>query len=383
MQIPEPAVGETTEVLRQLVRIDSCNPPGREEPAAAFLAALMEEAGLEVTTTPFAPGRANVLGCWRGTGSGPALLLNGHLDTVPAEASQWRHDPHAAVIEDGILHGRGSVDMKGGVAAMVMACVALARSGVRLGGDVLFAGTAGEEVDCIGARQLLTADFGPVAALVVGEPTGLDVVRAHKGAIWLEITITGKAAHGSMPDEGCNAILAMHRIIERLLSFEPVCDPHELLGPPTLNLGTVAGGVKTNVVADRCVLTIDVRTVPGQDHRDVIEELNSLCTSVDEPGVGVATRVLTDRSAVETADDHPLIQTALRVAGDVLERPSFARGVSYFSDASVLAPGLGVPTLIFGPGDERLCHQVDEQTEVSAVARATRFYLELAQAFFP
>jgi succinyl-diaminopimelate desuccinylase len=385
MESAQPAISleEVTTLLQNLVRIDSCNPPGHEEPAAEFLAGVMEREGLDVTRMHIAPGRMNVLGRWRGTGAAPALLLNGHLDTVLVDKKQWQHDPHGGVIEDGILYGRGAVDMKGGVAAMVMACVALARAGVRLAGDVLFAGTAGEEVDCIGAQHLLTHDLGPVAGLVVGEPTQLRVAPAHKGALWLEIAASGKAAHGSMPEQGYNAIQAMHRIIEQLLRHEPVYTPHPLLDRPTINLGTIQGGSKVNIVADRCLLGVDLRSVPGQDHATLTRDVQQIVDTLkrDDPALQADVQVLIDRPPVTTAAEELLIQTALRVGEEIFGHAQTPKGMSYFTDASVLTPGLGVPTLILGPGDERLAHQVDERTELRSVLSAARFYVALAQAF--
>ena len=375
---------ELTSLLQRLVQVDSCNPPGREDSAAELLAGVMEQAGLDVTLIRFAPGRANVVGRWQGEGNAPALVFNGHLDTVPVNKDQWQHDPHAGTIEGDILYGRGTVDMKGGVAALVMACVALARTNVRLAGDVIFAGTAGEEVDCIGAQQLLTQDLGPIAGLVVGEPTSLEVVPAHKGALWLEITTHGKAAHGSMPEQGYNAILAMHRLLGRLLAYRHTYRAHPLLGPPTLSVGTIQGGVKTNVVADRCMLQVDMRTVPGQDHEVLVRDVEAVIEAEqrEDTGFQATVRVEADRPPVETSTDDFLIQSALQVGQAVIGRSLTPRGMNYFSDASVLAPGLGVPTLIFGPGDERLCHQVDERTELSSVQLAAQFYVALAQEFF-
>ena len=382
---PAIPTAELADLLRGLIRIDSCNPPGREAPVAELLGQHLLAAGLEVELDRFAEGRANVVARWRGTGDAPALLFNGHLDTVPVQHEQWRHDPHAATVEGDCLHGRGTVDMKGGVAALAMACMVLARADVRLDRDLIFAGTAGEEVDCCGsvrlAGRLATRDLGPVGALVVGEPTSLQVVTAHKGALWLEITTTGKAAHGSMPEQGRNAILAMYRVIESLRAYRPDHRPHPLLGPPTLNLGTIRGGAKVNIVADLCVLSADLRTLPGQDHRTLLHEVRALSAAAvaGEPGVKVQVRVLTDRAPINTPLADPLVGTALGVAGAVLGGSPAPRGVSYFSDASVLTPALGVPTLIFGPGDERLAHQVDEYTTLSSVVAAARFYTALAQ----
>lgn len=374
---------EPTDLLQKLVQIDTSNPPGHEEPAAELLAELMRAAGLRVTLMRFAPGRANVVGRWHGTGDRPALLFNGHLDTVPANKTDWQYDPCGAVVEDGILHGRGAVDMKGGVAAMVTACVALARANLRLAGDVIFAGTAGEEVDCAGSRHLLTEDLGPISGLVIGEPTRLEVVPAHKGALWLEITVTGKAAHGSMPEQGYNAVWAMYRLIERLLAYQPAYRAHRLLSPPTVNLGTIQGGIKTNVVPDQCVLTADLRTIVGQDHSTVIQDVQGIIDTLrrQDPAFRATLRVVNDCPPVDTSTEEPLIQIALRVGREVFDRSLSPKGMSYFTDASVLAPRLRVPTLIIGPGDERLAHQANERTELSAVRMAARFYMTLAQSF--
>lgn len=374
---------EVTDLLQKLVRINTSNPPGQEEPAAQLLADFMEGAGFEVGLQRFAPGRANLIARWRGTGQRPALMLNGHLDTVLATEGDWKYPPHSATIDGGTLYGRGALDMKGGVTAMVMGCVALARAGVKLAGDVVFAGTAGEEVDCRGARELVNEDLGAIGGLVVGEPTRLEVVSAHRGALWLEITTTGKAAHGSMPDQGYNAILAMHRVIDCLLGYRSNCVPHPLLAPPTMNLGTIEGGVKTNIVADRCTLTVDLRTVPGQEHASVVQDIQGIVDSLgkDDPAFRASVRVANDRPAVETPTEDRLIQDALDVGGELFHHSLTPIGKGYYTDASVLTPGLDVPTLIFGPGDERLAHQVNERIELKDVHLAARFYMKLARKF--
>jgi succinyl-diaminopimelate desuccinylase len=258
--------GEVTNMLARLVRIDTSNPPGEERPAAEFLADVCAQAGLQVTLDAFAPQRANVLARYPGRGSRPALLFSGHLDTVPA-GPDWGDAAHSAAVCDGVLHGRGSVDMKGGVTALVAACIAASRARLELSGDLLFAGTAGEEVDAAGARRLLTQRMPPVGEIVVAEPTRLDIAPAHKGALWLEILSRGVAAHGAMPEQGRNAILTMHRIIQAFGKYRTGMTPHPLLGPPTMNIGTISGGVKPNIVPDRCILTLDIRTLPGRTMR--------------------------------------------------------------------------------------------------------------------
>jgi succinyl-diaminopimelate desuccinylase len=364
--------GEITDLLQRLIRTDSSNPPAQEEPVAQILAEVLSAAGLDVTLDRFQTGRANIVARWPGTGRKPALMLSGHLDTVPAGRAEWRHPSHGAVIEDGVLYGRGAVDMKGALAAMSAALLGFARAGAPLAGDLVFAGTAGEEVDSAGARRLLTQDMGPVGELIVGEPTRLAVAPAHKGALWLEIETFGKAAHGSMPEQGRNAILAMTEVIHRLGGFRSDVAAHPLLGRPTLSIGTISGGIQPNVVPDHCAIRIDIRTLPLESHQAITGKLGELLGDV-------SIRILNSMEAVETPPDAPLIQSALELAGGRHGGGTKLRGMTYYSDASVLAGGLRVPALICGPGDERLAHQVDEHIVLQDVFAASRFYFDLAK----
>ena len=361
---------EIVDLLRDLIRIDSSNPPGLEEPVAQLLADFLAGSGLEVTIDRFEAGRANLVARWCGNGRKSALLFSGHLDTVPASPVAWTHPPHSAAMEDGVVYGRGAVDMKGAVAAMAGACLGLARARMELAGDVIFAGSAGEEVDCAGARRLVSQGIGPVGELVVGEATRLDVAPAHKGALWIEIETAGKAAHGSMPNQGSNAILFMRDVINRLDGFRADVPAHPLLGPATVSIGTIRGGTKPNIVPEACTLTVDLRTLPGESHADILEQLRSRLG-------GVAIRTLNSMPAVETPVNAPLIESALEITRN-LRNPNL-RGMTYFSDASVLAGALGVPTLIFGPGDERLAHQANEHIAVDEMIIAAQVYFELAQ----
>lgn len=262
--------------------------------------------------------------------------------------------------------------MKGAVAAMAMVCLALARSGRRLAGDVIFAATAGEEVDSAGARRLLAQGLPPIRSIIVGEPTRLHVATAHKGALWLQIETHGKAAHGSMPEQGQNAIMAMQKVIAELSVFQPVSSPHPSLGSGSQNIGTIQGGVKPNIVPDRCTLTVDIRTLPGESHESIVELLKKRLHPA-------SVRVLNSMTAVDTPVEYPFIQSALRLAQHLHGEPSSPRGMSYYTDASVLYPALQCPVLIFGPGDERLAHQANETVDLNEVLAAAAFYFDLVQ----
>ena len=372
---------ETIEFLADLVRRNSCNPPGNEAPVVKAIAQRMQELGISASIVPLEENRANVVGTLEGRGDKPALLFNGHLDTVPPGELPWEHDPYGAEVLDGHLYGRGAADMKSGVAAMVMAAGAIAKSGIELGGDLIVAGTADEEVDSLGARSFLeSGGLEGVGSIVIGEPSDLRIFSAHKGALWLEVTTRGRTAHGSMPDLGVNAIMHMHAFLNRLVNYRFSYQESPLLSPPTLCVGTIVGGVKTNVVPDRCVVTIDIRTVPGQEHSKIIDDMLAIAADLKDemPSLRLEIEVINDRAPVETSTEAAIVQAAVLVMREVFGQVSEVGGVNYYTDASVLASSTGIPTIIFGPGEARLCHQADEFVELEKLIAATKFYAALA-----
>ena len=370
-----------TDVLASLVRFNSANPPGNEAPVAQYLMDILAGIGLEAQVVPLVKGRANVIARLPGRRAAPALMFCGHLDTVGLGQIDWQHDPFGAEIVNGRLYGRGASDMKGGLAAVVAAIDALSHAGMKLGGDVIVAGTAGEEVDFLGARQLLASGaLNGVGALVVPEPTSLRLVTAHRGLTWLRLTTQGKAAHGSMPELGVNAILHMYALIERLQHHRFTHKPHPLLRSSTVNIGTLSGGTATNIVPKRCQATVDIRTVPGQSTKDVLKEIQELIAGLERevPNFYARVEVIKDTSAVVTDPGAPLVRAAQRATQAVLGQKLVPKGVSYTTDASVLTPPTGIPTIIFGPGETAMAHQLDEYVVIDKVVQAARFYAVLA-----
>ena len=372
---------KVVDILATLIRLNSVNPPGNEAPVARYIADMLAGIGLEARVVPLAESRANVVARLPGRGVAPALMFCGHLDTVhPGEVS-WRHDPFGAETINGRLYGRGASDMKGGLAAMIAAVTALGHACPRLGGDVIVAGTADEEVNALGARHLLASgELEGVGALVVPEPTGLALFTAHRGLAWLKLTTQGKAAHGSMPELGVNAILHMYALLERLLRHRFTYQPHPLLRPPTVNVGTLYGGTTTNIVPELCQATVDIRIVPGQSAEGIVKEVQRLIAGLERevPNFHAQVDVVKRKSAVATDPGTPLIRAAQQVAQTILGQTLEPQGASYATDASVLTPPTGVPTLIFGPGEVAMAHQQDEYVEIDKVVQAARFYAALA-----
>lgn len=375
----------TVDFLRRLIRTESYNPPGREQPMAELVAEQAAAWGLVAELVPLVEGRSNVLASLPGEADGPTLLFCAHLDTVPPGELAWERDPLGADLEDGRLHGRGAVDMKAGLAAMLAAMRDLAAEGIaaHLDGRVRLVGVVGEEVDCFGARRFLASGgMRGVRCLVVGEPTNLDLGLAHRGALWLELTARGKTAHGSMPHLGLNAIDHLADWLRAIRGLRFDYAPHPLLAPPTMNVGTIRGGVKTNVVPDRCQATLDLRTLPGQRHAELIDAILALAHEQQEanPALRLEVGVANDLPPVETPADDPTVGSFRAVAAGQLGAEPKVRGMPYYTDASVLQPPTGVPTIMFGPGDDRLAHQPNEWVALDQVARAAACYAAFARA---
>ncbi len=368
---------EAVKFCQELVRIKSVNPPGDELQAAEYVASVLKGVGLEVELIRHSAARSSVLARLKGSGKKPGLLYNGHLDTVPVGLEKWTHDPFEGVVSEGKVWGRGSADMKGGLAALLVLSKALAEAQLPLQGDLIIAATAGEEVDSLGAMTMAArSDLGPVQAVVIPEPSYNDVFIAEKGALWLELTTQGKTAHGSMPEMGRNAIMMMVTLINELGRMSFPYKEHPLLGGFSQSINTIAGGVKTNVVPDQCAVTVDMRTVPGQDHRAILKQVEGLIEGLSKraPDFKASARVTNDRPPVESSPDEPVVQAFADVVAEVAGERPIPKGVRYYTDAVAFVPALKAPMIICGPGDAKLAHQPDEHVEISKLLQASQIY---------
>lgn len=393
--------------LQSLIQVDTCNPPGNEHRLSLLLQEFLMEAGLDSNISSISSiagieqGRSNLEAVFPG-GGGRKLMLCGHLDTVsPWTAEAGNYPPHGAVIENGKMYGRGTSDMKSGLAAMLLAAVSLHQDGIRLGGDLIFLATAGEEVDSCGARQYAEQhSLSELDALVIAEPTGSRVAVGHKGALWLRISLFGRSAHGSMPQLGLNAVEGMMEVIALLHRHALEWQAHDpVLGPSSLSVNKIAGGVQTNVIPDRCTIDVDIRTVPPLLHEELLSEITAKLEEIQKLNSGYRYQVeeLLDRSVVYTDPGEELIRVALELAGrtdgaggqagaeevqgEAAANATAVRGVSYYTDASVLHDHGRLPVLIYGPGDPGLAHQPDEWVDIEAYLDSIEFYRKLAVSY--
>ncbi|MEH3148583.1 MAG: M20 family metallopeptidase [Methylobacterium frigidaeris] len=360
-----------------LVRFDTISPPGSEGACAAYLAGRLRPAGFAVAEYAFAPGRTSLVARLPGRDAALApLAFTGHLDTVPLGLAPWSFDP-CGEIRDGRLHGRGASDMKGGVAAFVAAALELAAGTPAPMRGVTLVLTAGEETGCLGARDLARRGaLGEASGLVVAEPTANRLAVAHKGALHLRARTRGATAHGSMPELGDNAVLKATRAVEALRRFRFAVPPHPLLGAPTLAVTSLHGGEAVNVIPDDCVLTLDIRTLPGQDHPAVLAALREQMgpdVVVDPP--------LADLPGVGTGPSDPFVAAARDALREVVGEPGEAIGMPYFTDGSVLQGAFACPTVILGPGEPGQAHQTDEWCATGAIEAAHGIYRSLLRSW--
>lgn len=372
--------------LQKLIKIKSVNPPGNELGVAKAIVEHAAKAGLQTEIKALSRNRANVI--VRLKGNGPkhrSLLFSGHLDTVPVGETEWKHSPFSGSLINGKIFGRGSCDMKSGVAALIEAMITLKEARTSLNHDVIFVGTAGEEVDCIGASMMIDDEaLKNAGAMVIAEPSNGKVFTAHKGALWIEIKLFGKTAHGSMPHEGINAIVHMSELIERLKHFSFSYEKeHKLLGKPTLTISTVNGGIKTNVVPDQCKVTIDIRTIPEIKHGNIITDIKGILKDLEMKidHFKAELKIINDLPALENERDNDFVSLALELNKELNKIEAEEKGANYYTDASVFFPALKIPTIIYGPGDEKLAHQPDEYVEVKKYIRAIQYYAEIAKRF--
>jgi succinyl-diaminopimelate desuccinylase len=363
------------DLTRELLRHDTINPPGDEQACARHLARLLEAAGFAVAAHEFAERRTSLVARLGGVPGAPPLCFTGHLDVVPLGARPWTHEPFAAEIAGGRLYGRGSSDMKSGVAAFVVAAVRLARALARSPG-VLLVITAGEETFCDGARHLATVPgaLGRAGAVVVAEPTGNYPCVGHKGALWLRARAGGVTAHGSMPERGVNAIYKAARAALALERFRFDAEPHPVLGAPTLNVGTFHGGLNVNSVPDAAEVGVDIRTVPGQKHDALLARVAA------HVGGDVAIESVADAEGVWTAPDHPWIREVYDVVTPIIGERPVPRAAPYFTDASALTPFYdGAPTVILGPGEMAQAHQTDEYCLIERIEQAVEIFTDITR----
>lgn len=370
--------------LAELVRLNTVNPAygdgGTEANALPFLRQFFAARGIETIEQEVFPGRSNLLARLPGRTS-RRIVLEAHIDTVSIKGMTI--PPFEPAVRNGRMYGRGSVDDKAGLAAMLHAVASLREDGLVPNCEVLLAAVVDEEFTYRGVVKL--CEGLSAAAAIVAEPTEMRLVVASKGVLRFRVHVRGKAAHSAKPHLGCNAINHMARLVlafeEEHRSLSKIA--HPLLGSPTLNVGVIQGGVQVNFVPDHCAIEVDRRLLPGEGAAAVIEgyrqRLASLAQEIPDFTAEIEEPLLLVDEALDTPLDAPVVATAQGVMRSLGGNPEVC-GVPFGSDASKLSRA-GIPTLLFGPGSIDQAHSVDEYVELKQVAEAAAFYREFLLQF--
>lgn len=374
-------IDELIELTSTLVATDSVNPslvPGGagEERIASVVADWAREAGLETQVLVGTASRPSVIARARGTGGGRTLLLCGHLDTVGVEGMA---SPHTPRLDGDRLHGRGAYDMKAGLAAAMLACREAAA--LDLAGDVVLAAVADEEHASIGVQEALRCIRADAA--IVTEPTELGVAVAHKGFIWSQIKVGGRAAHGSRPHLGVDAIVKAGPILTAIGRLdETLCQcSHPLLGPGSIHASLIEGGMEMSSYPASCTVGVERRTLPGETASQVQAELRSMidgCKALD-PDLVVEARTLLVREPFEIDEDAEIVTLLRSAAAQVLGTPAEIVGASYWADAAMIADS-GIPTVMLGPGGAG-AHAAEEWVSLSDTEAVARSLIAFAARF--
>ena len=361
------------QLTRDLLHFNTINPPGMERDCARHLGKLLESAGFDVKYHEFAEARTSVVAIIGGRHERPPICFTGHIDIVPLGTAAWSKDPFAGETNGDQLFGRGSTDMKSGIAAFVVAAIKLAPFLKNSPGIVLVL-TASEEVGCEGAKYLAEAKLlDRAGAIVVAEPTANYPYIGHKGLMWVEIETKGKTAHGSMPEQGENAILKMNKVIDKLEHFDwkHQCgvDCHHVMGRPTMNIATIHGGLNTNSVPDSARLTVDVRTVPGIDHVHLCHSIQTLIGDVGK------VRKIVDTPTLYSEPDE-WIESVYATATPFIDGAPTPKTIMFSTDGADLKRGYGgaAPTVIIGPGQPEMAHQTDEWCSVNRIDQSVEIF---------
>ena len=374
--VDEAAVVDLT---RRLVAIDTRNPPGNERDAIGVCREALEPFGARFTEVEPQPGRASLIAevgaC---DGSRPTLIVNGHLDVVPIDPGEWTHDPFGGELEDGRLYGRGTSDMKGGIAAAVEALSTLRRAGTEPVCDVVFHLVADEERGGKVGTAVL-ADEGRIRgdACLVPEPTSMDVCVAERGLVVVNLTTKGTPAHGSSPRDGISAVETAAKAVLALHAAEYAGPPHPLLGLPTANVGTIEGGSGHNTVAERCRFQVDRRLLPGMTAETAVEEIEAKLEAIGDPNLRYDLEIEVFGEASEMDPDHPFVEQVRGVIERVTGRRPELLGMPFATDARFVRNQAGIPAVVCGPGGLAQAHVHDEWVAVSSLVDATAVYAEL------
>jgi acetylornithine deacetylase len=365
-------------LTQNLIQIESVNPklvPGGsgETKIAHFIGDLMKNAGFSVYYQDLGSGRTNVISVLEGVGGGKSLMLNGHIDTVGIKDMQI--PPLEGRYDGSKVYGRGSFDMKGGVAAMLQAAMDIKRSNIKLKGDLVLACVCDEEYMSIGS-EAVSKEF-PTDAAIVCEPTGLQLVLAHKGFAWITVDVLGKASHGSLPDEGIDAIAKAGKllcVVDKMTSENLSKKSHPLLGSPSIHASLIEGGTELSTYPDHCRIQLERRTIPNETEEDVKDEMSSILKGlrVQDPKFNADFELFFYREPFEVDKDEPIVRVLFDSYRSLFNKSPEVSGAAPWLDSAILQKS-GISTVVFGPSGFG-AHSAVEYVDFESVVSSAEIY---------
>ena len=366
----------TENILKELVNINTTNPPGNEMDAIKTILSLFPK-DITYEIVEHGDNRASLILEIKGKDEETVGFI-GHLDTVPVtDESNWDYPPFAGVIKDGYMYGRGTVDMKGGVTAMILTALHFIENNITPPHTLKFVFTADEESGGLGIQAL--RDKGllkDISKVFIPEPSDEEIGICEKGALWLNIYVKGRASHGSKPELGINAIEKLYEYTFRLRQTMDLEQEHPLLGRSSFAITMISGGVKTNIIPEEARASVDIRTIPRIDHEKILKKAYEIEKAMEEenPGISIEISVENNRPPLTMEDDDSFIREIVKTYEE-LSYPVKFKGINFYTDASQLIPFHNIPFVILGPGEENMCHQKNERTSIESITRMAKLYI--------
>lgn len=366
----------TENILRKLININTTNPPGNEmELIKVILSFFSEE--MDYKIIDHGDNRGSLLIELKGKDEEKIGFI-GHLDTVPVpDESSWIYPPFSGVMKDGYMYGRGASDMKGGIAAMILTALYFIENNIAPPHTIKFVFTADEESGGLGIKTL--RDKGllrDISKVFIAEPSDEQIGICEKGALWLNIYVKGKSAHGSKPELGINAVEKICEYINRIKKSIDLDKNHPLLGKPSLAITSIQGGIKTNIIPEEAKASVDIRTIPGFDHNEILMKASRIGKDMEKenPGMCIDIQIENNRPPLTIDKDNDFIKDVVKIY-EQLSYPVEFKGINFYTDASQLIPFHDIPFVILGPGEENMCHQRNERINIESIIRMTKFYV--------
>ena len=372
---------EITNLAQELIKIPSDETAGEKE-VCEYLESYLKSLGMKVLLQKVLPNRPNIIAEVIGDEVGKSIMFNGHVDTVPVgDIKKWSMDPYSAIIKDNKLFGRGSTDMKGAIASMIIAMKFIMNNVEKFNGKIIFTGVMAEETTGLGTQKIVEENIKADMA-VVGEPSDEKIYRAHKGTMWFNLSTYGKLEHSSESNsESNNAIINMMKLIMEIneISKELETIENNLVGHPSINIGLIDGGTKQNMIADSCRISIDRRTLPEEKTDEILDKLRIRLDglrSLDDR-LTFDLEIDTIREAVEVVESEQIVQEVKNALNKVINKNPTISGMKATTDMSILVNQGNIPSVIYGPGFIKQAHTVDEFIEVKRLVESSQVYAEI------